>query len=183
MYSEDLAHQLYGAADAVIVPSLFEPCGEKRERERDRERREEERESSSFFLIHSLTFFSDKIKQNKTKLPGLTQLVGLKYGAVPIVRSTGGLADTVFDADRDAGRAEQAGKEVNGFSFGDASEGAVDEALNRALRWYRGEAEGEGGGEGKGPSERFLKLVESGMRQDWSWSSAADAYLKIYDEI
>ena len=89
----------------------------------------------------------------------------------------------MFDADRDAGRAEQAGKEVNGFSFGDASEGAVDEALNRALRWYRGEAEGEGGGEGKGPSERFLKLVESGMRQDWSWSSAADASLKIYDEI
>ena len=47
MYSEDLAHQLYGAADAVIVPSLFEPCGEKRERgrERDRERdRETERE-------------------------------------------------------------------------------------------------------------------------------------------
>ena len=38
LYSEDLAHQLYGAADAVIVPSLFEPCGEKRERERQRDR-------------------------------------------------------------------------------------------------------------------------------------------------
>lgn len=89
----------------------------------------------------------------------------------------------MFDADRDAGRAERAGREVNGFSFGDASEGAVDETLNRALRWYRVEAEGGGGGEERGPSERFLKLVESGMRQDWSWSSAADAYLKIYDEI
>ena len=96
---------------------------------------------------------------------------------MPIVRSTGGLADTIFDADRDEERAAKEGKEVNGFSFGDASEGAVDDALNRALSWYRGEG---GRGDGKGPSERFLRLAESGMRQDWSWASAADAYLRIY---
>ena len=98
---------------------------------------------------------------------------------MPIVRSTGGLADTVFDADRDADRAARAGKEVNGFSFADASESAVDEALGRALRWYRGGEEGDGR-ESKGPWER---LVESGMQQDWSWASAADAYLKIYGEL
>ena len=54
MYSEELAHLMYAAADMVLVPSLFEPCG-------------------------------------------LTQLVAMRYGAVPIVRSTGGLADTVTD--------------------------------------------------------------------------------------
>ena len=188
LYNEDLAHQLYGAADAVIVPSLFEPCGELK------------KEivppfffdlNHSFFSIKyahffpSVFLFSRKKKQKKTinKPPGLTQLVGLKYGAVPIVRSTGGLADTVFDADRDGERAARAGKEVNGFSFADASEGAVDDALNRAVRWYRGERGGEAEGEGKGPSERFLKLVESGMRQDWSWTSAADAYLELYDDF
>lgn len=56
MYSEELAHLMYAAADMVLVPSLFEPCG-------------------------------------------LTQLVAMRYGAVPIVRSTGGLADTVTDVD------------------------------------------------------------------------------------
>ena len=119
-------------------------------------------------------------KKKKKNILGLTQLVGLKYGAVPIVRSTGGLADTIFDADRDQDRARQAGREVNGFSFGDASEGAVDDALDRALGWYRDNENGDGNG---GPSERFLGLVESGMRQDWSWTSAADAYLKLYDEV
>ena len=56
MYSEQLAHLMYAAADMVLVPSLFEPCG-------------------------------------------LTQLVAMRYGAIPIVRSTGGLADTVTDVD------------------------------------------------------------------------------------
>lgn len=46
LYSEDLAHQLYGAADAVIVPSLFEPCGELKRRWRRGRREEEERERS-----------------------------------------------------------------------------------------------------------------------------------------
>ena len=52
----------------------------------------------------------------------------------------------------------------------------MDDALDRALGWYR-----EGGT--KGPSERFLRLVEAGMRQDWSWSSAADAYLELYNGL
>ena len=60
----------------------------------------------------------------------------------------------------------------------------MDDALDRALSWYRGEGDGKGDGDGKGgPSERFSRLVESGMRQDWSWASAADAYLRIYDEL
>jgi hypothetical protein len=50
LYSENLAHQLYGAADAVIVPSLFEPCGEKRERERETEREGKKRESLLHFF-------------------------------------------------------------------------------------------------------------------------------------
>jgi starch synthase len=56
MYSEALAHTLNAAADIVLVPSMYEPCG-------------------------------------------LTQLIAMRYGAVPVVRATGGLADTVRDVD------------------------------------------------------------------------------------
>ena len=93
--------------------------------------------SSAFVSVPGFGFgfgFSHFLR--RTRLPiG----IALKYGAVPIVRNTGRLAGSVFDADRDGDRAQRAGEQVNGFSFGDASDGAVDDTLDRALGWYRGD--------------------------------------------
>ncbi len=123
-YSEALAHALYAAADFVLVPSLFEPCG-------------------------------------------LTQLIALRYGGVPIVRATGGLADTVTDVDGGGdGRSTTAG---NGFSFGGADEGSLDGALRRALAMHRDR-----------PAE-WAALVSRNMGKDVGWGAAAGEYVGLYE--
>jgi starch synthase len=91
---------------------------------------------------------------------GLGQLIALRYGSVPVVRKTGGLADTVFDPIDEADRA-------NGFTFSEISASAMLEALDRALALYR-------------DSEGWLRLLRNGMQGDFSWRRSALRYLELY---
>jgi starch synthase len=98
---------------------------------------------------------------------GLTQLIGLKYGTVPIVRRTGGLADTVFDANY----SDRPFEERNGYVFNDLDNQALESALSRALGlWYK-------------YPRYFRQLQESGMNQDYSWNYSGNHYLNIYNFI
>jgi starch synthase len=95
---------------------------------------------------------------------GLNQLYSLKYGTVPIVRATGGLADTICDANAENLRSGVA----NGFRF-DSYEGeALENALRRACDTYR-----------RAP-DTWAQVVESGMGQDWSWGASARKYEQLY---
>jgi starch synthase len=103
---------------------------------------------------------------------GTGQMIGLRYGTPPIVRSTGGLRDTVIDVaapDDDASDEPSIG-EGTGFRFDDASPEALLEACRRFLDWY------EPG------SPRWEGLLDRGMAVDWDWRShSAPAYLSAYD--
>ncbi|XP_039814940.1 starch synthase 3, chloroplastic/amyloplastic-like isoform X3 [Panicum virgatum] len=99
---------------------------------------------------------------------GLTQLVAMRYGAIPIVRKTGGLYDTVFDVDNDKERARARGLEPNGFSFDGADNNGVDYALNRAISaWFDAR-------------DWFHSLCKRVMEQDWSWNRPALDYIELY---
>ncbi len=91
---------------------------------------------------------------------GLGQLISLRYGAVPLVRHTGGLADTVNDAD-------MAGGSGTGFVFDAANAQELEQAAERALAAFE-------------DPEGWRALQERGMRQDWSWGRAAAKYRELY---
>jgi starch synthase len=91
---------------------------------------------------------------------GQGQLIALRYGTVPLVRRTGGLADTVTDADEDP----QAG---NGFTFGPADPDALADAARRALRAY-------------GDPPRWRDIQARGMAADVSWTRPVSRYLEVY---
>jgi len=95
---------------------------------------------------------------------GLNQIYSLKYGTVPIVRKTGGLADTVKDWDeyRSLGR-----KDGNGFSFYDYNGFALTDAVERAINCYSNPAV-------------WNKIVHNGMMCDFSWRRSADNYVELY---
>lgn len=95
---------------------------------------------------------------------GLGQLIALRYGSVPLVHATGGLADTIHDPLREPARA-------NGFAFDEYSVPAFLGALDRLLTLYRDDPPG------------WRRLVQRGMRQDFSWRRAADQYLTLYRTI
>lgn len=98
---------------------------------------------------------------------GLTQLIAMKYGTVPVARATGGLADTVFDANY----AHVPYQDRNGYTFNDFDQAAVDSALQRAIgMWYH-------------YPQYWRELMLNGMRKDYSWSHSAQHYLNIYDYI
>jgi starch synthase len=98
---------------------------------------------------------------------GLSQLYSLKYGTVPVVRRTGGLADTVVDATAQTLAAGTA----TGFGFIPYTPAAFLATVQRALELYRGRP------------ERWLTLMQTGMRQDWSWDRSAAEYEKLYHKL
>ncbi len=92
---------------------------------------------------------------------GLNQMYSLRYGTVPIVRATGGLADTVTDDDAhpDTG---------NGFSFTEYTPEALVDAVARAAAAYRNPT-------------RWLRILRSGMDRDSSWAVSASSYESVYE--
>ncbi len=97
---------------------------------------------------------------------GLNQLYSLAHGTAPVVRATGGLADTVVDADA----ASLASGTATGFVFQDPTPGALWSALERALSLY-------------GDRPAWMRLVRAGMSGDWSWDRGARQYEQVYQEI
>ena len=120
-YDESLAHQIYAGSDALLVPSLFEPCG-------------------------------------------LTQLIAMRYGTVPIVRETGGLKDTVEPYNEYTG-------EGNGFTFDQYRADLLLDTVKRAERVYFGDR------------ARWDTIVTRDMEKDVSWEHSADLYLGLYEEL
>lgn len=98
---------------------------------------------------------------------GLTQLIALRYGTVPIVRLTGGLADTVFDIDTST----RPVAERNGFTFDFPDNKGVDWGLNRAIDCF------------KSDRSKWESLMLNGMKKDLSWKSATVEYLNLYREL
>lgn len=115
-FDEELAHQLFASADAIFIPSKFEPCG-------------------------------------------LTQIISMRYGTVPIGRNTGGLKDTIFDFSK---------QNATGFIFDKLSASCVDDTLDRVFEIY------------KHDQTHWKKLMQNGINRDASWAPAAALYEKIY---
>ena len=121
MYDEGRAHKIYAGADALLVPSQFEPCG-------------------------------------------LTQLIAMHYGTIPIVRETGGLKDTVEPYNQ----FENTG---NGFTFDRYEAGLLLDAINRAKTVYF--------------TNRYCwdEMVQRDMVKDVSWENSAKQYRALYLEL
>lgn len=124
-FNEELAHLIYAAADLIVVPSNYEPCG-------------------------------------------LTQVIGLRYGTVPIVRGVGGLVNTVFDRDYDQNHPPE---ERNGYVFYQTDNNALESAMDRAIGlWHNS-------------PEEFRQLVEQGMECDYSWNHPGEQYVGLYEHV
>lgn len=122
-YDEPLSHLLQGGADAILIPSRFEPCG-------------------------------------------LTQLYGLAYGCVPVVARTGGLADTVIDANLaalDAGVA-------TGVQFDGVTPGSVRGAIARTVALHA-------------DRPAWQRMQQRGMAADFSWTNSGARYAALYREL
>lgn len=122
-YDEGFSHLVQGGADAILIPSRFEPCG-------------------------------------------LTQLYGLRYGTLPVVARTGGLADTVIDANA----AAIAAKCATGFVFDEVSAEGIGAALDRVFEAWENR-------------QLWQQMVRSAMRHPVGWEDSASAYVTLYESL
>jgi starch synthase len=115
-------------------------------------------------LAHLIEAASDVyLMPSRYEPSGLNQLYSLRYGTVPVVRRTGGLADTIVDATPDAAASGVA----NGFVFEAYTPDAFLEAVKRAVFAFR-------------DVDVWRRLQGRGMRQDFSWARTAGRYLEAY---
>eukprot|EP00850_Spirogloea_muscicola_P010139 SM000058S18569 [mRNA] locus=s58:650359:657899:+ [translate_table: standard] len=98
---------------------------------------------------------------------GLTQLIAMRYGAIPVVRKTGGLADSVFDVDDPTISEEQ----QNGFTFTALDEAGLNFALDRAISYFTDNR------------EWWEELVSNTMRLDYSWDESCRQYIALYAKL
>jgi len=96
---------------------------------------------------------------------GLNQMYSMRYGTVPIVRRIGGLADTVTDV-----TTSRAKRSATGFVFEDYTPEALLEAVTRALAAFHDHG-------------LWIELMQTGMRQDFSWDRSAREYVKVYERL
>lgn len=118
VFDKALPHLVYAGADAILIPSRFEPSG-------------------------------------------LSQMESMRYGAVPIVRKTGGLADSVEDHDPKASSG-------TGFVFSEFDPMSLVIALARAFEIYRNPRE-------------WRELQKRCMKRDFSWTKSADEYARLFE--
>lgn len=113
-------------------------------------------------LAHKIYAGSDMfLMPSKFEPCGLGQLIAFRYGTVPVVRETGGLADTVrnFKVEEEKG---------NGFTFKEYSSRALMKCMVRAISVYRN------------MPDIWSKIVEEGMKEDYSWNKVSDKYVNLY---
>ncbi|MDR2349319.1 MAG: glycogen synthase GlgA [Deltaproteobacteria bacterium] len=122
-YNANLSHLMVAAADFVLVPSTYEPCG-------------------------------------------LIQLYALRYGAIPVVRATGGLNDTV----RDFAGQNPSGLWDTGFKFSSFNERALFRAVRRATELYR-------------RKDDFTTMCKNNMGENFSWETSARSYYSVFLNI
>ncbi len=120
--------------------------------------------SYDYELAHKIFAGADMVLVPSRYEPcGLNQMYAMKYGAIPIVRATGGLRDTVdqFDPDRETGA---------GFKFDDPEPSALKETILKALDLYRTNP------------VAWQNLMVRAMKQDFSWERSAREYLRLYEQ-
>ncbi len=122
-YDEALAHVMQGGADAILIPSRFEPCG-------------------------------------------LTQLYAQRYGTIPVVARTGGLADTVIDANS----AALAAGVATGLQFAPDNGFALIEAIQKVVEF-------------KSNARLWGAMQRQGMRLDVSWNRSAAEYAALFQSL
>ena len=95
---------------------------------------------------------------------GLSQMMSMRYGTLPVVRKTGGLADTVIPYNEDP-------ENGTGFSFNDYDNGGLMYAINASKEVYFND------------KNEWNKIVKRAMNRDSSWETAAKTYCRLYDEL
>ncbi len=116
-------------------------------------------------LAHLIEAGSDMfLMPSKFEACGLNQMYSLVYGTVPIVRETGGLADTVIRFNEKTG-------EGNGFSFKKYDTKSLIAEVSRAIKIF------------KNKPEDWKKIIKNGMKSDFSWLNSAKQYVELYKKL